>query len=539
MRAHENTRESVAVFSTAPFLRTQLEAKMDEKNDVALIAATQVTMNRWVDPNSARGLVWVILMNARSACLNIFPDPNERSSNHRTEQEKPILYIPQEILTSHIPRFLHFDVPLPGMIYIFGGRASKVLEPEYYLDTAECFDTFRNEWIRLPSMSTKRVGAASVAASNGLIYIIGGYSKHPDKPLATGECFNPKTGEWKAIAPMSKSRFGHTAQEFGQYIFVVGGDSRRNLVTEIERYDIIKNSWTTISMLPRPVAGGRILARENKLYLVGGDIGSQPLSFTDVIRVYDPIQNSWGVLEQKLTMGRSACAVAWCGATSSEIAVIGGYAAENDGFFELDSTELIQTVPGYPTQKRCIPPLPEARAGCRAVTIGDKIYVIGGESPVSDEVGFTNRTQAIEDSILSGLFNPSTASSSRSLTHVRDMLLHALQQRIPISSAERSLNSEDDTNARTQRVRIPTVSQADRRPHPNVAIFDTVKWGWETDTPVMATARTAASVCVGPGYSASFGWNTLQRWVTESSPTSVTPRTDTSFSGSRPLASDG
>ena len=507
---------------------------MDEKPCMKRLNNNLSVMDRWVDPNAAMGLVWLVLMNRGCVSVSPFPGTNEAPASkcHRLE------HIPEDILRINIPRFLHFDLPIPGMIYIFGGRASKVLEPEYYLDTAECFDTFRNEWIQLPPMSTRRVGAASVAASNGLIYIIGGYSKHPDKPLATGECFNPRTGEWKAIASMSKSRFGHTAQEFGKFIFVVGGDSRRNLVTEIERYDTENDSWTTISMLPRPVAGGRILARENKLYLVGGDVGSQPLAFTDIIRVYDPVQNSWGVLDQKLSRGRSACAVAWCGDGSSDIAVIGGYAAENDAFFELDSSEVIQTSSGsarLPNTKP-IPPLPEARAGCRAVTIGSKIYVIGGESPVHDDSRNIDRSQGIQDSILSGLLNSSNSSNGRSLSHMRDMLLQALQQRLPAPNFERNPSNQDNSDFRAQHVRIPPAPQMDRRPHPTVAIFDTTKWCWEMETPIMATARTAASVCVGPGYSASFGWRTQKRWITESA---YRLPGESAWNGSRPHAADG
>jgi len=415
------------------------------------------------------------------------------------------------------------------MIYIFGGRASKVLEPEHYLDTAECYDTFRNEWIKLPAMSTKRVGAASVSASNGLIYILGGYSKHPDKPLATGECFNPRTGEWRAISPMSRSRFGHTAQEFGRYIYVVGGDSRRNLVTEIERYDTEADTWETVSMLPRPVAGGRILAREGKLYLVGGDIGSQPLSFTDTIRVYDPLSNSWGILEDKLEMGRSACAVAWCGEGSSEIAVVGGYAADNDAFFELKTAELIQTDSSKAKSARVIPPLEEARAGCRAVTIGPKIYVVGGESPESNqkkEQLSSNGGGTMEQSIVSGLFgSTNVAHSSQPINHVREMLLHALQQRLLNTQGH---GDHDEAQVRLQAARILPPNQSERKPHPTVAVFDTIKWEWESCTPTMTTARTAASVCVGPGYSSSYGWNTLRRWRTESNDsctqTSESPR---------------
>ncbi len=478
------------------------------------------SMNRWVDECSARALTWLILTHRSermvSSDSHSFSEDGDSSSPKSVQQNTALSCIHEDILVNGLTSFLHFDDPVAGMIYIFGGRASKVLEPEHYLETAECYDTFRNEWIPLPSMSTKRVGAASVVSKNGLVYIFGGYSKHPDKPLASGECFNPRTGEWNAISPMMRSRFGHTAQEFGKYIFVVGGDSRRNLVTEIERYNTETDEWDTVGLLPRPVAGGRILARDGKLYLVGGDVGSQPLSFTDSIRVYDPLANSWSTLEQKLEMGRSACAVTWCGEGSSQIAVIGGYAAENDTFFELKTSEVIETSSDCPLQKRIIPPMPEARAGCRAVTIGTKIYVIGGETP---DQGTVNQSSInlVDNSIIASLFDNGPPATSRPpLINARDILLQALQQRLNLSTADVTAGS----NSRTQS-RITVSNSNERKPHPSVAVFDTEKWEWESNTPTMTIARTAASVCVGPGFSCSFGWNTRSRWVTEKSSSSI------------------
>lgn len=481
------------------------------------------SMNRWVDECSARALTWLVLTHRSCdiGTLDTRKDSKDKNSpaHVRLVKDPSVSCIPEDILVNKVSSFLHFDEPVPGMIYIFGGRASKVLEPEHYLETAECYDTFRNEWIPLPPMSTKRVGAASVVSSNGLVYIFGGYSKHPDKPLSSGECFNPRTGEWNSISPMMRSRFGHTAQEFGKYIYVVGGDSRRNLVTEIERYDTETDQWETVGLLPRPVAGGRILARDGKLYLVGGDVGSQPLSFTDTIRIYDPVVNTWTTLDQKLEMGRSACAVTWCGQGSSQIAVIGGYAAENDSFFELKTSEVIETSNCSVPVKRTIPPMPEARAGCRAVTIGTKIYVIGGETPDQSSASRVDAPLGLVDnSIIASLFDNGPPSSSRPpLINARDILLQALQQRLNLATHDSSIGGAANRN----QGRISASNSSERKPHPSVAVFDTTKWEWEKNTPSMTVARTAASVCVGPGFSSSFGWDTRPRWLTQRSPSSI------------------
>lgn len=448
-------------------------------------------LNRWVEPSAVRNLTHLILAT--------------RSEDGQSRD------LPEEIFTQFMPQFLHFDQPISGMIYVFGGRASKVLEPEHYLNTAECYDTFRKEWIQLPPMMSKRVGASSIVSESGKIYIIGGYAKHPDKPLASGECFDPVNGEWKAIADLSQGRFGHSIAACGKYLYVIGGDSRRNLVSGIERYDTESDEWRTVGLLPRPVAGGRTLERAGKLYLIGGDVGSQPLCFTNIIRVFDPAANSWSVLDQMLSQGRSATACTWLAEGSSEIAVIGGYAAENDSFFELRTSEILQTNPNGTNlaRGRQIPPLPEARAGCRAVTIGHKIYVVGGESP---EVGSIDSQSPLSSSgrSLTGL---GQSASPRPLANVREILLQALQQRLSGNTG----GIDTDLNLRLPpATRIPAApSQTERRAHPVVAVFDTLKWEWETGTPIMTTARTAASVCVGSGFPTSYGWNTERRWMTD------------------------
>ena len=503
---------------------------------------SECAMNRWVDPHAVKALQMLVLMGRRSQSTYSIEtlDANEGcDSSSISVSLREQFVLPEDILTQCIPRFLHFDAPIPGIIYVFGGRASKVLEPEHYLNTAECYDTFRNEWIPLPPMNSKRVGASSIVGNDGRVYIVGGYAKHPDKPLASGECFNPRTGEWRSICDMSQGRFGHSIASCGKYLFVLGGDSRRNLVSGIERYDTELDEWKSVGLLPRPVAGGRSLERNGKLYLIGGDIGSSPLSFTSTIRIYDPASNSWEVLETSLSQGRSATACTWLSEGSSEIAVIGGYAAENDTFFELKTSEIIQTDPVSGTNianGRIIPPLPESRAGARSVTIGTKIYVIGGETPdfQSEQVHGEN-----EQSPLSGLFG--TINPHQRASNIREVLLQALQQRLTQAARNTNPNAmEDDLT-----LRLPPATRiaggivpTERKAHPVVAVFDTSKWEWEKDTPLMTTARTAASVCVGKGYPTSFSWNNEKRWATEKRYSRI-PCVEDAISPRRPQAASG
>jgi Kelch motif len=130
-------------------------------------------------PHSRFGSRWVDRGTGMSLLLLLRDSLGGSTSSDR-------IVLPVDIIIHSLPQFLRFECQIPGMIYVCGGRCSKVLEPHHYLATAECYDPFRNEWFTLPHMSTRRVGAASIEL-NGLIYVVGGYCLHPDKPLSTCE----------------------------------------------------------------------------------------------------------------------------------------------------------------------------------------------------------------------------------------------------------------------------------------------------------------------------------------------------------------
>jgi hypothetical protein len=444
----------------------------------------------------------------------------ESLSEVASASAKGIVALPLELVIGALPEFLRFEQPVPGMIYVFGGRCSKVLEPQHYLSSAEAYCPFRSEWYQLPSMSTRRVGAASIELHDR-IYVIGGYSSHPDKPLGSCEMFNPHSGTWTSLASLNYPRFGHAVATLGgRYIYVLGGDCRRNLVSPIERYDTMTGKWEVVGQLPVPVAGGRMLERNGKFYLVGGDIGSQPLAFTEKVRMFDPVTNEWETLPVELGVGRSACGVCWAGDDSDTIAVIGGYAAEDDAFFELSTAEAVKVAS---LERKSIPDLPEPRAGCRSIYFRDRIYIVGGESPGESREG--RRAHMMEPTI-ARLLAALTANGDRG--RARQVIMQAMRQRLGLGHAgEQNTNElgDGDVTMHGNDVEIedPTAlfhmllsstpqGGAGRVLHSSTLVFNTKSWSWEAPLPQMSQPRTAAAVCVGRGYPRSFGDEGDLRW---------------------------
>ncbi|MCL2291805.1 MAG: hypothetical protein FWC30_01870 [Candidatus Bathyarchaeota archaeon] len=156
-----------------------------------------------------------------------------------------------------------------------------------------------NSWVIRKSMPTGRMSCESVAASNGMIYVIGGYAAG----LSGGndnEMYNPATDTWttKSSMPTSRSSFGIATYQGKIYcIGGEGGSFEDGMVTGVnEVYDIATDTWETKASMT--TARGNLCANlvNGKIYLIGG---SKPLNWMDltplpnVNEVYDIASDTW------------------------------------------------------------------------------------------------------------------------------------------------------------------------------------------------------------------------------------------------------
>ena len=65
------------------------------------------------------------------------------------------------------------------------------------------------------------------------------------------EAFDRKTGKWKQIASMRNGRYAQAVSAIEGKLYVFGGITTGiNVLTSVECYDPIKNSWTPTTPLP-------------------------------------------------------------------------------------------------------------------------------------------------------------------------------------------------------------------------------------------------------------------------------------------------
>src|SRR5262245_59282417 len=134
------------------------------------------------------------------------------------------------------------------------------------------------------------------------------------------------TGSWSPESPGVNFSSGGSATD-GTYLYVAGGlqnaPGEFNFPADLQalrRYDPVSNTWVTLGALPFPVSDNAAAFHSGRLFSFGGfnfDAGA----ITDQICTYDIATDTWAVDDDVLSMARQRAAAASLG---NRIYVIGG-----------------------------------------------------------------------------------------------------------------------------------------------------------------------------------------------------------------------
>jgi N-acetylneuraminic acid mutarotase len=210
-------------------------------------------------------------------------------------------------------------------------------------------------WVTdLARMGTSRQELA-VAALDGLIYTIGGYSN-------VVEVYDPESDQWARLGDFPVAGINHNvAIGLNGYIYHFGGTTRRAF-----RYDPSADKWEDITP-PRYVHDQTpaIAVIDGLIYLAGGVDSGRSIAN---LEVYDPDNDAW---EERSPMNVSRNHIAG-GAIRGKFYVAGGRPGTLNVLEEYDPETDRWTI------KR---PMPTGRSGIGATVVNDCLYVFGGEMP--------------------------------------------------------------------------------------------------------------------------------------------------------------
>jgi N-acetylneuraminic acid mutarotase len=260
---------------------------------------------------------------------------------------------------------------LEDKIYVAGGESLKVKKT----NIMEVYDLKSNKWSTAAPLPVP-MNHVGMSSYNGKLYAVGG--THVNGYSNKLFIYDPSVNKWHEGKSMPAARTALTVNFIEGKLYAVGGvDDVHNVLNTNLVYDPQNNSWT--QKAPMPTARHHLTSSvvDGKLYVIGGRLLgdgiprpiNEALSNLNDNEMYDPVKDTWTKLEQMPTK-RSGLASASIG---DYIYVFGGQKVNGT----LENNERFDTKKNTWTTEL---PLPTARLGLKAVAFDNAIYVIGGKT---------------------------------------------------------------------------------------------------------------------------------------------------------------
>jgi N-acetylneuraminic acid mutarotase len=222
------------------------------------------------------------------------------------------------------------------------------------------------------TLTTKRKDHAAVAMDEHRILITGGYDDNR-VILKSVEILNTTNETTTTVADMNERRFGHQSIEYKNDVFVIGGTGNNSgPLNKVEKINInnFSSGWTQMPTMNEKRSSFAAALHDKYIYVFGGHNGRTELSS---IERFDIPNNKWDVLNSKMNMKRNGHAAVTVG---DKIYIIGG---EDENGNNLNSMDIFD-ISSNTFQQENIPNIPIALTYMSAIAIGKWIVVTGGSN---------------------------------------------------------------------------------------------------------------------------------------------------------------
>jgi N-acetylneuraminic acid mutarotase len=227
---------------------------------------------------------------------------------------------------------------LDGKIYVAGGFEG----PGHMRSTDRfyVYDPANDTWRTLPPLSSPR-GSPALAALNGRIHAISGRTVNADGALPVHEVYDPAANRWTMAAPIPVGRDHVGIGVVDGKIHIYVGRRTDAIMSKValhDVYDPATDRWTSAPPMPTAVSSGSFAHYRGMLFYLGGECTDDDRTF-DVNEAFDPRTGRWARFAP-LPAGRHASAAMTVG---DKLYVIGG--ALGCGATRLTTDTLVFTLP--------------------------------------------------------------------------------------------------------------------------------------------------------------------------------------------------
>ncbi|MCB0996072.1 MAG: PKD domain-containing protein, partial [Acidimicrobiales bacterium] len=238
-------------------------------------------------------------------------------------------------------------------------------------------------WTQLPATVSFARDESSVAAVDGMLYLLGG------RGIAPVEIYDPSTDTWTtgAAPPIELNHFQAVAH--GGLIYVIGAMTgafpNETPVPNVYVYDPANDTWTQGPTIPaaRRRGSAAAVSADGLIYVLGGVTQGHVDGTVGWVDTFDPATGTWAALGADLPHPRDHAVAAVVGThlyvlsgrtTGPGIGLFGGAVPEVD---------VMSLASG--TWSSLANDIPTPRSGAAIGVIGTEMLVVGGESDAQTE----------------------------------------------------------------------------------------------------------------------------------------------------------
>jgi N-acetylneuraminic acid mutarotase len=174
-----------------------------------------------------------------------------------------------------MPRVAFGTDAVNGIVYVVGGVSFPPVDTSFFDNSLWAYDPGTDQWSTLAPAPTRR-NALGVAAINGILYAVGGAvdSMGYEQCLSTLEAYDPASNSWSTKAPMPipGTQCSGSVAAVNGLLYVVGGWDKASAATlnTVEVYDPATNSWTSRDAMPTARSSAAVAVANGVLFVVDG-----------------------------------------------------------------------------------------------------------------------------------------------------------------------------------------------------------------------------------------------------------------------------
>jgi N-acetylneuraminic acid mutarotase len=211
---------------------------------------------------------------------------------------------------------------------------------------------------------------------DGTVYLSGGGAAG-GQPQAALWALHSELAEWVTLSPMPEPRFGHRMVALGNRLYVVGGTGGGAAVLI---YDVGADRWSRGADMPAVRDHLAALAVGDEVWAVGGRVGGE---IQDRVDIYDPQADDWRA-GPPLPQATSAAAE---GLLGTRVLISGGEDPGGTGGM-VDAHWQLDTSSGDAATWQQLSPPPLTVHGAHGAVIGDRFLIAGGASRAGSDSRF-------------------------------------------------------------------------------------------------------------------------------------------------------